>query len=594
MKPFRCFVAYFVFASLVVTGCSDDTSVVREIQSRRQQRLQSESKQDHIGDAFRLLSELVELNREKAERQIVYHLNQWRLEQGDNIDSSDVTTLIKTIDDVLTTDAIEQRIKKERFVASDVNHLRGCYLYQQIVQWVDSELNDDDLLKDWLAQKDAELDDEQSRKLRTACRLFDWTVRNVAFEPLELKTPAPPSPNMPFGLVINGAGYRQSDYETLTRGTGDALQRSGVFTQLCRQASIPAAVLATQSTQTGELTPWCVGILIGDEVYLFEPDLGIFVPGPKMVGIATLTQARRDAAVTRRLGVPGFDEFTYPIGKDNIQQCIALLNVLPEAISPRMKQLQSGLTGERRMTTFADVDAEAKSWDSATGIAGVRIWKVPLLAEYYSQAMEKQAELDPMFAVWYYTKWAIMEGDDTTSRQLAKARWQHLHGQFADVENENIKGARTLYMAQRAPEFEIKDLAIDVDLQKKYFRRELGLTAEQYRQQVAQVQVMMRMGKRTASYWLSLVQFDDGRIETASNWLRQRVLDESQRSFWEAAARYNLARAAEKLGDPEQAIELYKTSGDPQEHGNRIRARLVARMSGDSSDDDSEDEKTDE
>ena len=87
----------------------------------------------------------------------------------------------------------------------------------------------------------------------------------------------------------------------------------------------------------------------------------------------------------------------------------------------------------------------------------------------------------------------------------------------------------------------------------------------------------MRLGKRTATYWLSLVQYDDERYETAMSWLEGRVMVPSQRSFWEPAARYNLARTAERLDDIDGAIERYKTEGDPQEHGNRIRARLLAK-----------------
>ena len=563
--------------SLALVGCTDDSGAVREIQARRQARLQAETKQDHIGDTFNLLSRLVDLNRETADRQIVYHLNQWRQENADKKQPASVAKLVKTISDVIPPEQVDKHVAKEQFLTTDVDHLRDCYIFRGVVSWIDSANNDDPLIQDWLKKESGKLDDDQADQLRSACRFFDWTIRNIAFEPETPPGRTPPSPRMPFGLTINGVGYRQSDYQTIWRGTGDWLQRSGVFTQLCRQAGIHSAVLATQSSKTGELTPWCVGVLIGEEVYLFEPRLGTHVPGPDQVGIATLKQARRDAAVTRRLGVAGFDEFEPRVSKEDIQQCIALLNVSPEAISPRMSKLESGLTGQRRMVTFADVDAEAELWDAASGIAGAQIWKVPIFAEVYASAMEAQSELDPMFAFWHLAKWAIMDGEADLAKDLSRGRWKHLMGEFSDDEESGADGARTLYMAQRAPEFEIQDLTIDVELQKKWFRRELGLSSQQYQQQIAQIQMMMRMGKRTASYWLSLVQYDDGRIETARNWFEQRVLDENQVSHWQPAARYNLGRVSELMDLPEKAIELYKTSGDPQEHGNRIRARLLAK-----------------
>ena len=569
-----------LLAGSILVGCADDTAAVRAIQARRQEKLQSENKQDHIGDTYQLLTSLVELNREKANRQIVYHLNQWRQERSVDVDKS-VTPLIKTISEFLPAEQVQDNVQNDAYLTSDIDHLRDCYLFRKIVQWIDTEKNDDPLLKDWHAETSKQLDESQQDQLRTACRIFDWCMRNISYEPATAQ-PAPPQvprPALEFGMELGGIGYRQTDYQTIWRGTGDWLQRSGVFTQLCRQASVPAAILATQSTDTGELTPWCVGVLVGQEVYLFAPQYGSFIPGPDQVGIATLKDARRDAAVTRRLGVAGFDEFAAPVTKDQIQQNVALLNLSPEAISPRMRTLQSGLTGERRMQTFADADAEATAWDDASGIAGVQLWKMPLLADVYAEAMKVQTNREPLFAIWHLANWAILDGDADMSVKLSKARWLHMHGKFASNESENFEGATTLYMGQRAPEFEIEDLQFDVDLQKKWFRRELGLSPQQYRQQLAQIQTMMKMGKRTASYWLSLAQYDDGRIENANNWLTKRVLPKNQASPWQPAARYNLARALELMGDPDKAIELYKTSGDPQEHGNRIRARLLAKSS---------------
>ena len=282
--------------------------------------------------------------------------------------------------------------------------------------------------------------------------------------------------------------------------------------------------------------------------------------------------------MVRRLGVPGF--FDYPLSKADVQQCIALLNVTPEALSPRMKMLQSGLTGDRRMVTYVDADAVAKRMDEASGIGGVRLWKVPLLAEVYRVTLEKHAERDPIFAFWYFSRWAIMDAGNDLAQLLSQGRWRHLSGQFDDDEESNLQGARTLYLSQRAPEFEIADLDIDVELQKAYgIRRELRTSPEIYERQVQQMQVLMRLGKRTATYWLSLIHYDDGKPDNAKSWLEKRVLIPEQLSHWEPAARYNLARTMELLGKHEDAIEIYKTVDAPQEHGNRVRARLVAKMS---------------
>ena len=570
---------------LGVGGCSDDAQLVRQIQTRQQDQMQLRSVQDHLSETFELLNDFVELNPEKARQQITYHMNKWRLEAGaKSADAPETTSevddavsqLLRTISEVVPTEIAVKDVTQGTFTRSDVSHLRDCYLFRQIVRWVDQETRDDFLLKDWYDEVESEKGQEHADQIRTATRLFDWTVRNIALEPRNQGADYPSPPQFSRGMKFQGPGYRQSDYETVWHGTGDALQRAGVFTQLCRQANLSAAVLATQSTETGELSPWAVGVLVDKDVYLFEPELGTYIPGPDQVGIATLAMARTEATVIRRLNVPGF--FDYPISKEDVQQNVALLNCIPVALSPRMKKLQAGLTGDRRTNVFVDAAQREKNWDAARGIAGVRLWDVPLLAEIYRAELLKSAERDPRIAFWYNSRWAMMDAEFDSAKQLARGRWEHLHGHFENDDLENTKGARSYYLNQRPPEFEIDDLRIDVELQKAYgIRRELRAEPEVYDRQVQQVQELMRMGKRTATYWLSLLQYDDQRYENALSWLERRVLDEKQRSFWEPAARYNLARIAEKLDDFDRAIELYKTEGSPQEHGNRIRARLLAK-----------------
>ena len=561
-----------------IAGCTDDTSVVREIQAQRQAKLQVETKQDHLGEMHSLLTRLVELNPDESRRQIAYHLNRW-LDSNEMkpFEAESVPKLLSSVTDLVPSDALKEQLNRASYSGDDMSHLRNAYLFHGLYSWIDTAPRDDLLLSDWLSNQRETLGEDKSNQLQTATRLFDWTVRNVALEPSN----AVPQlniqiPRFPFGMTFQGPGYRQTDYQTLWRGTGDGLQRAGVFTQLCRQAGIASAVLSIQSTDTGQLKPWAIGVLIGEEVYLFEPELGIFVPGPNQVGIATLAQARSDASVMRRLNIPGF--FDYPLSKEDVQQNIALLNAMPIAMSHRMKHLESRLTGDRRMKLYADVDKLALDFDEAKGIAGARLWRVPLLAQVYQATLKEAADRDPVLSFWYLSQWAMLESELSSSQQFALARWRHLLGDFDDNDDSDLKGARPLYLSQRAPEFEIADLRIDVDLQKAYgIRRQLGVDSSVYDRQIQEVQRMMRMGKRTATYWLSLIQYDDGRYDTAETWFRKRSLDENQPSMWMPHARYNLARTVEHLGQWDQAIELYKSDNAIQEHGNRIRARLVTK-----------------
>lgn len=569
-----CFLLGFL-----LTGCGDDTDRMRKIESRKQARLQSKSRQDNLGEIYSLLPNYVTLNAGKVEQQITYHLNEWRKGRFDDAKPVAPAKLMATMDHFADDEQVVRRASEMRFQLQDVSHLRDCFLFNALNQWVNSEIRDDIVLKDWVDQQQTELGEEFGDQLRTATRLFDWTARNIALEKeLGDKSAGDKEPKFSKGMVFQGAGYRQTDFETVMRGIGDAWQRAAVFSQLCNQAQIDSAILATQSTETGEITPWCVGVFIGKQVYLFEPSLGIHVPGPDQIGIATLAQARSDASVIRRLNVPGF--FEYPLSKTDVQQSVAILNFLPEAYSERMKQLESGLTGDRRMNVHTDVDSLAAKLDEFPGISGVRLWDVPLQSEVYRTEILKHCERNPLFLFWYMSQWGFMDSGTGAGSELTSGRWDHLIGNFADSEDQMEVGARTKYLKQRNPEYEIADLQIDVELQEAYgIRRELGVSAEMYELQVGQLQGLMRNGKRTATFWLGLLQYDDGKTDVARNWFSDRVLDKEQLlKRWESSARYNLGRTYELLGKFDQAIEIYKTDGDLQEHGNRVRARLVAKL----------------
>ncbi|MCC9657803.1 hypothetical protein [Rhodopirellula halodulae] len=579
-KKFALGLAQVLTVTLLATGmvgCTDDSDTIRRIQTQRQIALQKQSQQDHLGETVSLLSQFMELNEEKASRQISYHLNQWSQANAAKDADGGVPDLASTLTEVVPENVVREEILRGEFRPTDVSVLRDAYLFRQAVQWIDAPIRDDLLLADWLKELPKEIGEDPALQLQTAARLFDWTIRNVAAEPLDSSEGVPPQvprPQFPFGMKLEGPGYRQTLFQSIWRGRGDALQRANVFTALCQQAGVSAAVLATQSEDDGSLNPWAVGVLAGDEIYLFETELGLPIPGPDQVGIATLSEARKEPTVMRRLDVAGF--YDYPLSRTDIQQSVALLNTRMEAMSPRMKKLQSGLTGDRRMTLYMDVDKVAKRWDDVSGIAGVRVWTMPLLADIYQAEARRMVDRDPLFSFWFLSRWAVLEGEDEMAKNLTSGRWQHLTGRFADDEIEGIKGARTRYLEQRAPEFEIEDLRINVDLQKRYgLRRGLGIESQQYDQQLQQIQMFMRLGKRTATHWLALVQYDDGRFETSGNWFGKRVLDEEQMSMWEDSARYSLARTKEHSGNWEEAIELLKDERTVTGHGNRLRARLV-------------------
>ena len=555
-----------IFASAAF-GCRDSAHTVDQVQRRREQERRNVNETDHLGQAFAFLAEYGELIPEEAQRRISSLLNAW-LDAHPMAANPQLQEIVQQLPAALQREPSVAKITAGRFSDQDVDYLRLNYLLAQVNQWIDPEVNGDPLFMDWIASKASELGPDARADLEQAVRLFDWTVRNIQLEPFEASGPAPPAPSLPAGLQFRGPGYRQTTFQTLNRGAGDAWQRARIFIQLCRQARIDACMLAAGDGAPGK--EWAVAVRIGSELYLFEPLLGLPVPGPDQIGIATLKQARSDTSVMRRLNVLGW--FDYPLTSEDIQFNTAYLDAPPESLAARMRHLEDSLVGELRMTLSYDADASAKVFVDHSGIDACRIWPQVVEARIYRQAMEELAKNSRDFATWEAFNWGMLSG----VRPLAVARWEHLSGQFEREESK--PGARVLYMELRSPEFDIEDLRENPELQNRYgVRRGLGITPEEYDMQIRQVQHFMRNAKRSATYWISLIHYEEADYETAVSWFQKRVLDEDRESEWKPGARYGLARSLERLGNTQQAVELYKTIGDPQEFGNRLRARLLQR-----------------
>jgi hypothetical protein len=72
--------------------------------------------------------------------------------------------------------------------------------------------------------------------------------------------------------------------------------------------------------------------------------------------------------------------------------------------------------------------------------------------------------------------------------------------------------------------------------------------------------------------------YDRGDYEIATSWFGDRTLDRDPQGKWAHGARYNLARAHEKLGRTDEAVKLLEASpeNDPQRYGNLVRAQQLA------------------
>ncbi len=115
-------------------------------------------------------------------------------------------------------------------------------------------------------------------------RLFDWTVRD-----LQLRGDVVPSPNR----VL----HTPRDILLLSRATVE--ERGWIFVLLARQLGLDAVMLFLPQADDQPPKPWAVALLHDNDLYLFDPRLGLPIPGPSGQGVATLAQVAADDSLLR-------------------------------------------------------------------------------------------------------------------------------------------------------------------------------------------------------------------------------------------------------------------------------------------------------
>lgn len=165
------------------------------------------------------------------------------------------------------------------------------------------------------------------KPLDQAVRAFAWVMREVRLRPRE--------------------GEAEPPSFVLHRGWGTALERALVFLALLEQVGDSAAdqpellgFLLQVPDESGAQHLWTCGVVVGDDkaVYLFDPSLGLPLPGPKGEGVATLAQACEQAEILGQLNVD--KKYRYPVTREQARSAQAQLVCPLSALSPRMRSLQ--------------------------------------------------------------------------------------------------------------------------------------------------------------------------------------------------------------------------------------------------------------
>jgi hypothetical protein len=227
----------------------------------------------------------------------------------------------------LSADELEE-VASPNFTALDAHHLETCFLLRDAARWLE------------LARPGGRGSTVKQSPLEQAELAFDWVMRQVRLPPPASPGAAEP-PLLPLAF-------------TLRRGWGTAQQRALVFLALIEQLGIEHdssswlhGALLFCPDDKGHRRLWACGVAIGDTpdaFYLFDPRLGLPIPGPDGKGIATLEQARNDPKV---LGQLDSGKLHYDVTFRQARDTDVCLSCALTSLAPRMVLLQDRLLRDR-------------------------------------------------------------------------------------------------------------------------------------------------------------------------------------------------------------------------------------------------------
>jgi hypothetical protein len=493
-------------------------------------------------------------------RQIVDRLNQWIRVQTPPTDAAE-DPAVAALPETFRRLPRMRSLQPLRFVPFDGFALQEAVLLRDVAEAVQGETLDE---------------------LSRAKNLFDWVIRNIQLEPHAADT------------------VPQFPWEVLLFGRGTALERAWVFVLLARQAGLDAAVLAVSDPQASDgaqddaLQTWCVAALIEKEVYLFEPVLGLPIPGPGGVRLdaqrrleippATLKQAAADETVLGRLSVE--DLPPYPLKAADLKNVTAWIEASPTYLARRMKLLEPRFTGKRKLVLSISPAAELERWKKAAGISEAQLWPHPY------ETLRRRAALPVKQLQWrlhsYLPFYALgrvpISEDQFVQVPLYRGRILHLKGRFTEEDGalkcyqlaRPSREEMAIYFKVMVEEFVAREMKGVKDLSEQEKNRRKTRLQQQAELECFSQLALISLGKQDASYWLGLAAYQRGHYSASVDYLSTRTLEVRDGGEWNHGALYNFARAVEADGELQRAALLYQSDPSaPDVVGRLLRAKWL-------------------
>jgi hypothetical protein len=212
-----------------------------------------------------------------------------------------------------------EEVRSTTFTTLDASHLDVCFLLRDAARSLDPRQEGDE--------------GPAASELERVTAAFDWVMRQVRLD-------TRPAEDVPPAYILR-------------RGSGSAVERALVFLALLEQVGLPpgkapqGCVVLYGNKDQPHL--WACGVALSgepDKLYLFDPRLGLPLPGAKGKGVATLAEVRADPAILRQLDAG--EKLRYDIGPEQVKTAWVGLVCSLSALAPRMRVLQDTLLRERQ------------------------------------------------------------------------------------------------------------------------------------------------------------------------------------------------------------------------------------------------------
>ncbi len=528
---------------------------------------------DNLRNAMRYLAQLTPLNRRQAAKEVQLELNTWLAEADYTQAQYAPSQLLRTFSEQVPADLLRlvgcQNPLELQFNAWDVDYLYGCRVSRKLSDWIVAFPVRDNFIAPLLEHYSSDLPAADRLKLINAYKLFDWTIRNIALQTQGCSVEeATVDPRVP--LSDDGLGYGYLPWETMLFSGGDFIERGRVFGALADQQGIDTVWLSVGADENGPGKLWTLGVIIADDIVLFEPKLGMPILDPDKVELATLKQTLENDRILRRLDLAG--QFDYTFTKSDVQDVQFLIDAPPAAGSARMKLLEQSLLSDERMVLFKNFDALATELHTILPDHAVSLWHTPLLAQAQAASVRERLDNPSPFTMTYMTQHGVW----LIENPAAIGRRKHLVGEFENTLDAD--GALKTYMDTKIDDERIAKLSYDPDVQHELgVARIPGEPKEQHDARIAQAQYIMSISKFDAHFLLAQLHFDRGNYKASEDFWVKRVLEDPRAQKWWSAGRYVLARIYQETYRLDDAAKELAFEGSPQEAGNRLRLRYLRR-----------------